>query len=322
MAPLCASISDVLTRRSGTPDSFTASEKMSRPPCIALSSRVFDMRVLRPAFEAACPAIDLRIGSDVEALGDLSQIDAAVCWHPSHGLLARLPRLKLVQSLAATMASGMTAYVTWAVVQHHRQMQGYVANRAARQWRELAITPPASHVVGIAGLGALGSAAASALVAIGYTVRGWSRSPRPDLPQGVIGFHGPDQLDPFLAGCHALVCLLPLTPDTLGFLNAGCFDKLARGAHIVNVGRGDHLVEADLLAALANGQVGAATLDTFSEEPLPPGHAFWGEPKILVTPHIATRSAPAVMVAQTLANLDAVNRGVEPMNRVDLARGY
>ncbi len=319
---------------------------MTRRPCIVLSSSVVDMRYLRPAFEAACPGVELRYAGVHEALGDVVDIEAAVCWQSPDGLLARLPNLKLVQSLAAgvdhliadpalprqlavcrvvdaaTLAAGMTAYVTWAIVQHHRRMQGYIASQAARRWREQAVTPPVRHVVGIAGLGTLGTAAAAALATIGYTVRGWSRSPRPDVPAGVVAFHGAGQLEAFLADCDALVCLLPLTAETRGFLNAACFAKLARGAHVVNVGRGDHLVESDLLAAMASGQVGAATLDAFSQEPLPPGHPFWTEPRIVVTPHIATRTDPAVVASQTLANLEAVRRGAVPSNAVDLERGY
>lgn len=314
-------------------------------PCIALVSEVLDMGYLAESFEAECPGIDLRLGSTAEALGPLDDIDAAVCWFAPHGLLARLPKLKLVQSLAAgvdhlladrelpralplcrvvdtTMAAGMNAYVTWAVVQQHRHMQAYVANASAARWEEQPITSPRGYRVGIAGLGALGLACAQALAGIGYQVRGWSRSAKNHLPDGIVAFHGEGQLAAFLSGCDALVCLLPLTPQTQGFLNADCFAKLPRGAHLINVGRGDHLVEADLLAAIASGQIGAATLDAFSHEPLPAHHPFWREPRILVTPHIATRTDRSVIARQTLANLAAVQRGERPINQVDLARGY
>ena len=311
-------------------------------PCIALLSEVVGMDSLADAFRQACPGIDLRLGTE---LGRLEDIDAAVCWFPPPGLLARLPNLKLVQSLAAgidhltadpalprelplcrvvddTMAAGMTAYVCWAVVQQQRGMPAYLASAAASTWQEQPFVNPRRHRVGIAGLGTLGTACAVALAAIGYPVRGWSRSPKAALPEGVTGFHGRAQLDEFLSACDTLVCLLPLTAQTRGFLNAELFAKLPRGAHLINVGRGDHLVEADLLPALDSGQLSAATLDAFSQEPLPAGHPFWGDPRILITPHIATRTDRLVIAQQTLANLASLQRGHRPANQVDLERGY
>ncbi len=319
-----------------------------KAPCIALISEVLDLRYLVPSFEAACPGIDLRIGTDRIALsstGSLDDIDAAVCWFPPHGLLARLPRLRLVQSLAAgvdhlladralprqlplcrvvdrTMAAGMNAYVAWAVVQHHRSMLGYVASAAAARWQEEPIRSPGDYRVGIAGLGALGMSCAEALATIGYRVRGWSRSAKHDIPDGMTGYHGSEQLADFLGGCDALVCLLPLTDETRGFLDARLFAQLPPGAHLINVGRGDHVVERDLLDALDSGRLSAATLDTFPIEPLPAAHPFWKHPRILVTPHVATRTEKSVIARQTLANLAAVARGERPQHQVDLERGY
>ncbi|MFT7116590.1 MAG: glyoxylate/hydroxypyruvate reductase A [Rhodoferax sp.] len=300
------------------------------------------MQYLADAFNAACPGIDVRMGTDLGALDD---IEAAVCWFPPHGLLAQLPGLQLIQSLAAGidhlvadpqlppgvplcrivdtgMAAGMKAYVSWAVVQHHRGMQAYVASSAASRWEEQPVVSPRHHRVGIAGLGTLGLACAESLAQLGYPVRGWSRSAKATLPEGVTGFHGDGQLDEFLSGCDTLVCLLPLTPQTQGFLNARLFDRLPRGAHLINVGRGDHLVEADLLPALASGQLSATTLDAFSQEPLPKNHPFWGHARILITPHIATRTDRLVIAQQTLANLALLQQGGRPANQVDLARGY
>ncbi|HEY9223119.1 MAG TPA: glyoxylate/hydroxypyruvate reductase A [Variovorax sp.] len=315
---------------------------MKKPPVVALLSSVIPMQYLADAFEEAQPGIDVRLGAD---LGALEDIDIAVCWFPPHGRLAQLPKLQLVQSLAAgvdhiladpdlprhlplcrivddTMAAGMKAYVSWAVVQHHRGMKAYVASSDAATWEEQPVVSPRRHRVGIAGLGTLGLACADALATIGYQVRGWSRSAKSDLPEGVTGFHGADQLDDFLSGCDTLVCLLPLTPQTQGFLDAALFARLPRGAHLINVGRGDHLVEADLLPALASGQLSAATLDAFSQEPLPKDHPFWGHPNILVTPHIATRTDRLVIAQQTLANLAAIREGKRPPNQIDLERGY
>lgn len=314
----------------------------SPAPRIALLSEVLDLGFLVPAFEQACPQAELRRG---DALGPLDEIDVAVCWFAPPGLTARMPKLRLLQSLAAgvdhliadpalprqvplcrvvdaTMAAGMNAYVSWAVVQHHRRMAGYLASAAAGRWELQPIGSPVNHRVGIAGLGALGTACAGALAAIGYDVRGWSRGPKATLPPGVRGFHGAAGLDEFLAGSDTLVCLLPLTPATRGFLDASLFARLPRGAHLVNVGRGGHLVEADLLAALDGGHLGAATLDAFATEPLPASHPFWRHPKVLVTPHVATRTDPRVIAEQTIANLAALDAGHRPPLLVDLDRGY
>ena len=234
-----------------------------------------------------------------------------------------LPRdLPLCRIVDATMAAGMQAYVSWAVVQQHRGMAAYMASSVAGRWQEQPVVSPCHHQVGIAGLGTLGMGCAQALATIGYSVRGWSRSAKSSLPDGVQSFHGDDQLDEFLAGCDTLVCLLPLTPQTKGFLNAELFARLPRGAHLINVARGDHLVEADLLAALQGGRLSAATLDAFSAEPLPADHPFWREPRILVTPHISTRTDASVIARQTLANLATLRCGDRPRHLVDLACGY
>lgn len=316
-----------------------------RPPVIALLSSVIDMAYLVPAFEALCPGVQLRQWPD---LGDASQIDAAVCWVPPPGVLATLPRLQLIQSLAAgidhltsdpdlpaavplcrivdtQMASGMSAYVAWAVVQGQRHMGAYLQQQREARWLEQPVQHPPQHRVGIAGFGALGQACARTLTSIGYAVRGWRRSADAALPpelSAVEMFHGGEPLAEFLAGCDTLVCLLPLTPATRGILNLRLFEHLPRGAHLINVGRGDHLVEPDLLAALDSGQLGAATLDAFSQEPLPAEHPFWRHPRITVTPHIATRTPAAVIARQTLTHLAAIRAGRAGDVAIDRGRGY
>lgn len=300
--------------------------------CIALVSDQIAMDYLVPAFRARFPEADLRLAdTQVQQLGALEDIDAVVCWSPPPGLLARMPRLSLVQSVGAgtdhitrdpglpdvpvcrivdpDMAAGMNAYVAWAVVHGQRHMGRYIESQRRAAWEESPIVPPGRHRVGIAGLGVLGQSAARALAAIGYAVRGWSRSPKDDLPAGCEAFHGDAARAEFLAGCDTLVCLLPLTEDTRGLLNAELFAQLPRGARLVNAGRGAHLVEDDLLAALESGQLASAVLDAFAEEPLPSGHPFWHHPRITVTPHIATRTGPEAIARQTHDNLARLRRG-------------
>ena len=313
-----------------------------RPPCIALLSRVLDMRYLVPAFQALRPDIEWRTA---DQLGNPEDIDAAVCWQPPHGVLDKLPKLRLIQSIGAGvdhiyadpglprhvpvcriaeagMTAGMSSYVAWAVINRHRHFPDYLRNCAQGIWRESPIVPPSEHRVAIAGLGRLGLAAARALAALGYRVSGWSRSPKADLPEGIAGHHGAQGLPGLLASADTLVCLLPLTEDTRGFLNAATFAQMPRGAHVINAGRGEHLVEQDLLAALESGQLGYATLDATPVEPLPQDHAFWNHPGILVTPHIATRTPPAAIARQTLENLRTVQAGKLPDTCADAALGY
>lgn len=319
-------------------------QHMSDTPTLALLSATIDMNYLRPAFAAACPGIELRLWPD---LGDVAEIDAAVCWEPPPGVIATLPNLTLIQSLAAgidhlvrdpalptdiplcrivdgQMASGMAAYVAWAVVHGQRHMGAYLVQQRAADWREQPVQHPPQHRVGIAGFGALGQACARTLLSIGYAVRGWKRSASevPAELADVSLFHGDEQLADFLSGCDTLVCLLPLTEATRNRIDARFLAALPQGAHLINVGRGDHVVDADLLAALDSGQLGAATLDAFRTEPLPTDHAFWHHPRITVTPHIATRTPASVIARQTLANLSAILAGRATEVAIDRSRGY
>lgn len=321
---------------------FPPAKASDRPPRIALLSRVLDMRYLAPAFQVLRPDIEWRTADD---LGDPARIDAAVCWLPPAGLLGTLPNLRLIQSIGAGvdhiyadpavprqvpvcrvseagMAAGMSSYVAWAVINHHRHFPDYVRNCAAGIWRESPIVPPSEHRVAIAGLGRLGLAAASALSALGYRVSGWSRTPKPDLPAGITGHHGAHGLPALLAEADTLVCLLPLTDETRGFLGAATFAQLPRGAHVVNAGRGEHLDPDALLAALDSGQLAYATLDATPQEPLPPEHALWRRRDVLVTPHIATRTPAAAIARQTLENLKTVLEGRRPDTCADADLGY
>jgi glyoxylate/hydroxypyruvate reductase A len=214
----------------------------------------------------------------------------------------------------------MVEYVLWQSLFHHRKVWELEAAQSCATWRPHTYPAPWDRTIGILGLGELGAAAAEKLVEFGFQVRGWSRSPK-SVPK-VESFAGADQLPAFLSKCEILVCLLPLTPETRGILNAALFAQLPRGASLINAARGGHLVEADLLPAMASGQLVAATLDVFAQEPLPPDHPFWGDPRILVTPHIATRTDSLVIARQTLDNLASLRQGRRPANQVDLARGY
>jgi glyoxylate/hydroxypyruvate reductase A len=275
-------------------------------------------------------------------IGDPEEIDVALVWLPPPGLLAGLPRLRAILSLGAgvdamladptlpdlplcrmidpALAGGMAELVLTLVLAYHRRLEVFEAQQRQGVWRFELPRPPAATGVGVMGLGQMGGAVAAALAAHGFAVRGWSRTPR-DLA-GVATYAGPAGLRPFLAGSDILVCLLPLTAETEGILAAPLFAGLPAGARLINVARGRHLVEADLLAALDRGHLAHATLDVFREEPLPAGHPFWRHPRIRVTPHVASYSDPASGADLVVENLRRLDAGLPLLHQVDRQRGY
>lgn len=232
-----------------------------------------------------------------------------------------LPRdVPLVRLEDAGMARQMVEYATHAALRYLRRFDEYALLQRERRWQVLAPHARETFVVGVLGLGALGAEVARALAALGLPVRGYSRAPK--AIDGVTTFAGAAQLDAFLGGAKLLVNLLPSTAATDGILNARTFSKLAHGAYLVNLARGAHLVEADLLDALASGRVAAATLDVFATEPLPPDHPFWHEPRITITPHCSADTLRAEAVGQIAAKIGALERGEPIGGIVDRDRGY
>jgi glyoxylate/hydroxypyruvate reductase A len=294
----------------------------------------------QPFLTAAWPDRDLRFWPEV---GDKAAIDYALVWHPEPGLLASLPRLKLIVSLGAGvdhilrdptlpegvpilrlvdpyMTQAMSEYVVLQVLRLHRLDFDYRAQQAAAEWREHAQKNAPERTVGILGFGQLGQDAARKLKALGFDVAGWSRSAK-DV-SGFLTFAGPQGLDALLARSEIIVSLLPMTAETENILDASLFARLPRGAAIVNVGRGRQLVEADLLAVLDSGQLSAAVLDVFREEPLPPAHPFWRHPRIIVTPHVAAETHPSTAVAIIAQAIDDLEAGLPLANLIDPRRGY
>jgi glyoxylate/hydroxypyruvate reductase A len=292
------------------------------------------------ALKEHMPELELR---PWPGIGDADAIDAALAWQPPAGSLARLPKLRLVHALGAgveelladpglapgvpvvrlvdpSMTRAMGEYVQLQVLRLHRQDFDYRAQQEAGLWRELPQPAPGERRVGILGLGVLGSEAALRLKVLGFDVAGWSRLERKQ--KGIPSFFGKDGLAALVRRSDILVCLLPLTRETENILDVGLFAALPRGAAIVNCGRGAHLVEDDLLAALESGQLSAAVLDVARAEPLPPEHGFWSHPRIVLTPHAAAATNPrtaAPIVAAALRRFAAGNRLA---NLVDRARGY
>lgn len=264
---------------------------------------------------------------------DRAGIDIAVVANPPPGSLASLPGLRLIQSLWAgvdrlladpglpphvpvarmvdpAMNAAMAETALWAVLALHRGFFAYARQQQVRHWRALPQTRADEWRVAVLGMGQMGGAVAARLRAQGYTVQGWRAS------------DGPAALPPLLATSHTVVNLLPLTQATRGLLDARFFAAMAPGAGLVNLARGAHVVEADLLAALDAGQVSHAVLDVFHTEPLPPGHAFWSHPGVTVLPHAAAQTDPRSAAAVVAANVRALRAGQPLAHQVDRGRGY
>ncbi|MGH6624623.1 MAG: 2-hydroxyacid dehydrogenase [Burkholderiaceae bacterium] len=235
--------------------------------------------------------------------------------------LSNLPTdMPLVRLEDAGMAEPMARYVLAAVLRFALRMDTYAVQQREARWEQTNERSPATVRIGVLGLGVIGSAVALALAAQGFAVRGYASTPK--HIDGIDCFAGAEQRDSFLAGLDVLVNVLPLTPMTAGLLDARVFNLLADGAHIVNIGRGATLVEADLLAALDRGKLAGATLDVFAKEPLPPEHPFWSHPRVVVTPHVSGLTNPDKAVAQIVAKITRLERGETVTGLVDRQRGY
>ncbi len=307
---------------------------------ILFASKTDPADVWRAALEAEAPDMEVRIWPEVGAVED---IEAVLVWLHEPGDLMRYPNLKLIASLGAgvdqllcdpalppgvpitrVVDDGLThlmsEYVAQHVLRYHRRASEYERLQRAEKWEPLAQPSAPERRVGLMGLGVMGRDVAAKLGALGFRPLGWRRGRGPVA--GVETYHGADGLGAFLARCEILVCLLPLTPATQGILDARVFAALPEGAYVVNCARGGHVVEDDLIAALDSGRLGGATLDVFSNEPLPPGHPFWRHPKVTVTPHVAAVTPPRSVAKQTIENIRRLRAGEPLRHEVDLAAGY
>ena len=230
------------------------------------------------------------------------------------------PGVRIVRLDDAGMAVQMAEYVCHAVIRHFREFDGYESDVRSGQWSFRQPRLRKDYPVGVLGLGVLGERVARALAQFDFPVHGWSRSPK--AIDGVVCHHGDDGFRAFLGQCRVLVNLLPLTDETRDILSRDTLSALRPGAYLVNVARGAHLVEEDLLALLESGHMAGATLDVFRTEPLPPGHPFWTHPRITVTPHTSARSLREESIAQIARKIAAVERGEPVAGVVDAIRGY
>ena len=304
---------------------------------ITYYSADFDEASWIPGLQAAVPGAEVTLWQPGEPAADY-----AVVWRPPQQMLDEQPGLKAIFNTGAGvdalmklklpagvpvirlddagMSVQMAEYVCHAVIRHFREFDGYEADMDNGKWSFRKPRSRIDYPVGILGLGVLGERVAKAVAQFDFPVNGWSRSPK--MLGGVQCFHGEAQLQDFLAASRIVVCLLPLTSETDSILNARTLGQIRPGGYVINVARGAHVVDADLLAAIDSGHLAGATLDVFRVEPLPQGHAFWNHPKITVTPHTSARTLRSESIAQIARKIAALQSGKTVAGLVDAGRGY
>jgi phosphoglycerate dehydrogenase-like enzyme len=277
--------------------------------------------------EPRLPLLEYRPGM---ADNELADVEAVLGWRFPEGVAARLPRLRWVCSVGAGVdkllvpelpapvrvsrivdaeqADGIAQFVVLMALRHARKLPAYEAQQHNRQWTRQPVGALRCHV-GVLGTGAMGSAAARMLQAVGFQVTGYSR-------------HSGQSLASVLGESDIVVCALPLTPQTQGLLDAKALALMPRGGYLINVARGAHVVEADLIDAVRSGHLAGAALDVQQREPLPGDDPLWEVPGITITPHIAAQSSPHTIALQFVQGWRCLQRGEAPHNLVDRTRGY
>jgi glyoxylate/hydroxypyruvate reductase A len=306
---------------------------------VNLDKQIGTAQAWRDTFAAELPDLEIRIWPEA---GEVRDVEYLAFIRPDFDLLPELPNLKAMFSRSAGVEafvnhprlpkaplgkvepSGgdpmMTEYVVMHVLRFHRDMPGYQAAQANREWRRTRIVRPEERRIGFLGLGLMAKAPALVLKSLGFPVSAWVRSPRTDSEIPI--FHGPGQLERFLGQTDIAVCLLPLTRETEGIFCARTFAMMPQGAMLVNVGRGGHVVADDLIAALDSGQLSYAALDALRPEPLPPESPLWLHPKVTVMPHVARRPTVAQLVTEIAANIRSIEAGGHLLQEIDKTTGY
>ncbi|SAK90316.1 D-isomer specific 2-hydroxyacid dehydrogenase [Caballeronia calidae] len=290
-------------------------------------------------FAQKAPDVPFRLWPDI---GDAAAVRYLAAWQPPADVMRTFPNLEVIFSVGAGIdqfdlsgvpphvavvrmtepgiVEGMVEYVTQAVLTIHRDLFDYAAQQRERVWHEMPVRAASTRRIGVLGLGMLGTAVLKTLRLFGFSCAGWSRSPHEI--EGVECHAGIESLDAFLARTDILVCLLPLTDATRGLIDKRVFGALPDGASFINVGRGPHVNQQDLLDALDSGHLHAAILDVTEPEPLPPAHPFWTHPRVRLTPHIASATRPETAVDVVLENLRRHRAGERMSGEIDRTRGY
>jgi glyoxylate/hydroxypyruvate reductase len=306
---------------------------------VNLDKQIGNAAAWRDNFADQLPDLEIRIWPDA---GEPADIEYLAFIRPDFDILPAFPNLKAMFSRSAGVEafvnhpklpkvplgkvepSGgdpmMTEYVVMHVLRFHRDMPGYQAAQAAREWRRTTIVRPEQRRIGFLGYGMMAKAPALVLQSLGFPVSAWVRSPRAAAEVPI--FHGQDQLERFLNQTDIAVCLLPLTRETEGIFCARTFAMMPKGAMLVNVGRGGHVVAEDLIKALDSGQLSYAALDALRPEPLPPESPLWLHPKVTVMPHVARRPTVTQLVTEMAANIRSIEAGGRLLQEIDMTLGY
>jgi glyoxylate/hydroxypyruvate reductase len=306
---------------------------------VDLDKYIGNAQAWRDTFAAQIPELEIRIWPDA---GEARDIEYLAFMRPNFDILPEFPKLKAMFSRSAGVEAFvdhprlpkaplgkieppggdpmMTEYVVMHVLRFHRDMPGYQMAQANREWRRTRIVRPEERRIGFLGYGMMAKAPALVLQSLGFSVSARVRSPRETAEVPI--FHGPGQLEPFLNQTDIAVCLLPLTRETEGIFCARTFAMMPQGAMLVNVGRGKHVVEADLIRALDSGQLSYAALDALWPEPLPPESPLWLHPKVTVMPHVARRPTVGQLVTEIAANIRSIEAGGRLLQEVDISMGY
>ncbi|MGE5268052.1 MAG: 2-hydroxyacid dehydrogenase [Thiohalocapsa sp.] len=306
---------------------------------VNLDRQIGNAQLWRDTVAELLPEQELRIWPEP---GNVADIEYLAFIRPDFDALPRLPKLKAMFSRSAGVEAFvnhpklppvplgkleppggdpmMTEYVVMHVLRFHREMPKYQEAQKNREWLRTRIVRPEERRVGFLGYGMMAKAPALVLRSLGFPVSAWVRSPKPDAEVPI--FHGPDQLAGFLGQTDIAVCLLPLTRETEGILSAHTYAMMPKGAMVINVGRGGHVVDSDLIAALDSGQLSYAALDALKPEPLPPESPLWAHPKVTVMPHVARRPTVAQLVTELANNIRSIEAGGGLLQEIDKAIGY
>lgn len=271
---------------------------------------------------------------------DYSAVHAVILWQHPKGILDKFPNLKLICSMGAgvdhiledesikahlpitrivddKLTFSMTNYVLMGILNFHRQTERYQADQKKKVWDMS--NPEIPITVGVMGVGELGGDVIQKLQFMGIEVLGLGNSPKQNMP---YPYYDRSNMAEFLSKVNVLVCMLPLTPDTEGILNMALFEKCSKGTYLINVARGRHLVEEDLIPAIEKGYLSGALLDVFHQEPLPEEHPFWEKKEITITPHIASVTNPEAAAPQIIDNYNRMLNNQPLINQIDRSKGY
>ena len=304
---------------------------------IAIISPGRDVTKWKKNFQRIDDSLQIQVYPDIL---DKESVEVVLLWHHPKGILSEFPNLKLICSMGAgvdhilsdpeipdnipivrivddKLTFSMTNYTLMGILNYHRQIVRYQVNQKKKLWDMS--NPEIDIHVGVLGVGALGGDVIAKLKFMDIPVSGYGKNPKSNVDYPY--YHG-DQLQEFLDHVNVIVCMLPLTKDTENFLNIDFFKSCKKGTYLINVARGNHLVEEDILVALKEGYLSGALLDVFRKEPLPKDHPFWENEDIMITPHIASVTNPDAAAPQIIENYHRIKNRQPVINSIDRILGY